>query len=755
MIPTPDNPFPLEAVATYGAALRTCEDLAYMQACRDQLNEYLIKYEKSETRFGCTIGLQGGHGSGKTHLLSWLGQQAAALTSSKPLVLYAKADRASFFDLYSQILAQLKRADLQLAIAEAVKQLAVEEVNKAEITRSIEKRLQTPAELQRLFREQNLDREALFSTLRERLQVSGAPQEITEALLFIESPTLGEIAYTWLAGKRIEDPVALGISYQLDALPIDGETTSIPDVVAVNALETLAALFAVARRPLIILIDQLEILLRTDADRRQTLSSVIKKLIEQLGRQNVLMFVVGTPEPWDLLPRDVAPRLRTRKPLSVGTLSSEEANIFLQVFSTPTFSANTLAALMRITGGNLREILRTSHHVFNRTSGNLASATPDDIVECARLAGTLDDRRKLALAEADQAFATIIGTVLSDLDVGGELPVDRLLQSQSASTIALITLTAGDRVGEAKLARQLLSTTRKLTERWRDAQVVVASVGYSTESIRQELGRTAIVIEYAEGSFVRALQGVLADAISKGGPANLTETVSSADFRDLTASIEGRLKRIEAQRTEETEKILEKFIAKARLFAAPEKERRDLKTRWDILDELAKLEERSQQDVLAKRESMRAVLVANETNIKNGRLDFLGSMYLDCVTSNYYEKTDRLRSALLLEMRRVLRPAAISNVLFDHPWRAVAIVSGVIVVLLLLALQILPIVFAEKPPRILYQWSVMFAVTALASLALGIPLRAATFRSRWNRDFESATQQARHREISDSTVKEP
>jgi len=203
--PTPDNPFPIEAVATYGAALRTCEDLSYMQACRDQLNEYLIQYEKSETRYGCSIGLSGGHGSGKTHLLSWLAQQAAALTVSRPVVLYAKADRASFFDLYTQIMAQLKRADLQLIIADAVKNLAVEEVNKAEATKSIEKRLQTPAELQRLFREENLDREALFLTLRDRLQVSGTPQEITEALLLIESPTLGEKAHTWLSGKRIED----------------------------------------------------------------------------------------------------------------------------------------------------------------------------------------------------------------------------------------------------------------------------------------------------------------------------------------------------------------------------------------------------------------------------------------------------------------------------------------------------------------------------------------------------------------------
>src|ERR1019366_3255176 len=110
---------------------------------------------------------------------------------------------------------------------EQLQNLAVEEVNKAEATRSIEKRLQTPAELQRLFREENLDREALFLTLRDRLQVSGAPQEITGALLLVESPTLGEKAYAWLSGKRIEDPATLGIPYQLDALPIGGETTSV------------------------------------------------------------------------------------------------------------------------------------------------------------------------------------------------------------------------------------------------------------------------------------------------------------------------------------------------------------------------------------------------------------------------------------------------------------------------------------------------------------------------------------------------
>src|SRR5208337_4116900 len=221
---------------------------------------------------------------------------------------------------------------------------------------------------------------------------------------------------------------------------------------------------------------------------------------------------------------------------------------------------------------------------------------------------------------------------------------------------------AADRVLEAKLARGLLSTTRKLKERWPDVRVLVVSLGYSTESIRQQLGLTAIVIEYAEGSFSRALQGVLAEAIREGSTrSTATETVSSAAFRDLADSIEARLAKIEAQRAVETQKILETFIAKTRNFAGPERERRELKSRWDIRDELDNLVDTSEPEPQRERESIRAVLVANEANIKNSRLDFLGSMYLDCVTPTYYYETRRLRSELLLEMRRVLRPSAISN----------------------------------------------------------------------------------------------
>lgn len=733
-----ENPFPIEAVATYGTPLRTCEHLAYMTECQGQLNEYLVGYQKTETRYGCSIGLRGGHGSGKTHVLSWLGQQAAGLSVSKPIVLYAKADRASFFDLYTQLLGQLKRTDLLLTIAEAVKYVAVEEVNKAEATRSIEKRLQTSAELENLFREQNLDREALFLTLRERLQISGAPEEIIEAVLLIESPTLGEKAYSWLSGKRLEDPQTLGIPYQLDMLPVGGETTSIPDVVAVNALETMAALFALARRPLIILIDQLEILLRTDIARRQTLSSVIKKLIEQLGRQNVLTFIAGTPEPWDALPRDVAPRLRTREPLPVGTLNAAEAKLLLESYHTGEYATETLDALIRVSGGNPREILRISHHVFAKFTGELARATPDDVVECAKLSGTLDDRRKLALAEVDQAFAAI-GTVLSDVDVGGEVPVDRLLQAPPAQTIALITLTAADRVSEATFAKRLISVIRRLMERWRGARVVVISVGYSTETIRRQLGGMTTLIEYSEGSFARALQGVLAEAIREGDERkSKSDDGSMQAFQRLADSIDARITKIESERALETKKILEDFIAKTRMLAEPERQRRELRSRWDILDELSTLAAANQLELREHRESVRAVLVANETSIKDSRLDFLGSIYLDCLTPSYLAATEKLRSNLLLEMQRGLRLGVMPKIIFSRPWVALAILAGVVTLLAILLIVAAPYLAPVYGAHSFTRWVVVGAMSTIAYSTFSITYYLAMWRRRWNRRFEEA-----------------
>ena len=59
------NPFPAEAVATFGKARITCDTLKYMVEMREELSRYLTAYPRDDARFGGAIGLSGGHGSGK------------------------------------------------------------------------------------------------------------------------------------------------------------------------------------------------------------------------------------------------------------------------------------------------------------------------------------------------------------------------------------------------------------------------------------------------------------------------------------------------------------------------------------------------------------------------------------------------------------------------------------------------------------------------------------------------------------------
>lgn len=216
---------------------------------------------------------------------------------SEPTVLYAKLDRASFFDLFSQIIGQLPQAQLQRLIAEAMQHIAVGDVRKARSS-DLVSRLKSPEEVAELAQEVNLDRDEVSRTLVKGLdgllEKSQVPDEIPLGLLKVDSPTLGERTCQWPQGKRVTGLEELGLAHYLGELAQDEKGSSVPDLAAIQALETIAALHRLAGRPLVILIDQLEVFARgVDQERQQVLASLIKKLMEQLGRQNALTFIAG------------------------------------------------------------------------------------------------------------------------------------------------------------------------------------------------------------------------------------------------------------------------------------------------------------------------------------------------------------------------------------------------------------------------------------------------------------------------------
>src|SRR5262249_37310325 len=180
------NPFPVEAVAIYGRLpLATYEELNYFSVVRDELLIYLSSYVDSNIRYGGAIGLSGGHGSGKTHLLNWIERQALATRQISPLVAYAKADSDSFFDLYTALASSISLERFKGLIDEALRQLAIRHVSRARATESIAVRLDTPASLAQIYPAANFDEADLQLMLEKEMAATELPEEIRRAMLLL------------------------------------------------------------------------------------------------------------------------------------------------------------------------------------------------------------------------------------------------------------------------------------------------------------------------------------------------------------------------------------------------------------------------------------------------------------------------------------------------------------------------------------------------------------------------------------------
>lgn len=223
--PVPANPFPAEAVATYGTAGITCTSLEYMLSVQRELNQYLTAYSLDKDRYGGAIGLRGGHGSGKTHVLAWLAESMHGAKSIRGTVTYGKCDSSKFFDLCYQLMKQLDRPLLIELIQLALLNLARTKVRSAKVTESLADRLQTVGGLQLLQAEHNIDLEQLRQQLLAELQVSTGATEVARVLLDVPDAMFGADAYRWLTGNDVDDVAHLGVTHQLRAL--DGKVDPI------------------------------------------------------------------------------------------------------------------------------------------------------------------------------------------------------------------------------------------------------------------------------------------------------------------------------------------------------------------------------------------------------------------------------------------------------------------------------------------------------------------------------------------------
>ena len=97
------NPFPSMPVCSYGDERFPTLLSASIRSAEQALDRYLTDYD--DHPFGGTIGVRGGHGSGKTHLLSYLSAKMRERRSDSTC-LYAR-NEGDRYELYKQLIRQV------------------------------------------------------------------------------------------------------------------------------------------------------------------------------------------------------------------------------------------------------------------------------------------------------------------------------------------------------------------------------------------------------------------------------------------------------------------------------------------------------------------------------------------------------------------------------------------------------------------------------------------------------------------------
>jgi hypothetical protein len=572
----------------------------------------------------------------------WLADEAKALSSIDPVVLYAKVDEANFYNLYPQLMEGLTKEKLQRFLGLALTSIAVEQVGDAKATESMRPRIKGPEDLPKLYAEENLARDQLYQTLQRKLEETKVPVEIPRTLLQIDSPTHGQKAYDWLLGNSVAPIEELALGHNL--LEIKDRGKAVPDVTTVNAIETVAAVLNLAESPLIVLIDQMEVLFRVeDKERRQTLFSVIKKLIEHLQRQNALLFIAGSNDTWEEFSRDITPRLRSRQLLSVGSLSVEETEIFLDSFTEQEqiegFADTSIGRIHQLSGGNPREILRIAHHAFKAVEGKPREVTDTILMRSASESGSIADRQLLAQSIADKVLSEF-GAPLKGLEEGGAV-IDFLLIVERVPCLALVTAKATDKLSEVTSARRIQAVRGYIKDKWPTAQLLVVSVGYSSSEIEGLLSTTSTVMQFDERQFSHQLRAKTAEIVTHATLRRSDgDSKASQKIGEALNKIAARLDQLDTKRAEEAEKRAERFSEKADELARPETKKRELRSRFEMLDELDALQETllkgwenwqpgplSVDRSKDERQRIRSILISNENDLKIDYLEQVGGLY--------------------------------------------------------------------------------------------------------------------------------
>ncbi len=256
------------------------------------------------------------------------------------------------------------------------------------------------------------------------------------------------------------------------------------------------------------------------------------------------------------------------------------------------------------------------------------------------------------------------------------LLLNRLLIIDGQPQIALMTLKATDKLSEIDSARKLTIVRNYLEKRLLSIPLIAVTVGYSSSEVKDLIKETATVLSFNEKLFVNQLRTKITELLAQVSRERSGDLTTNTNVLELLENLNNRLENLGVKRTEEINQIAESLNERVRLIAEPIKKEREIRTRWELLDEIYKLNELCSQnpsDSKLDREQaiMKSILVANESYLKIKEFDFLGGLYMDTLAEAknilmsspqedkkkyyYLNQLQKGRIDILRELNRILR----------------------------------------------------------------------------------------------------
>lgn len=545
--------------------------------CAALMSDYVESFDDESGARGQSLLIHGRHGTGKTHAIFHALQQlhtggaSAATASRKAMRLYAKIESSEFGVTYRRLMTGITAPELTQVIREFTRAVAAEQIAKEFDADDLEERLQELSEetLRELFNsyllEEGAVREAKALDLRK---AGGNVEDFFLAFTYLRDqlPRVAEAAYQWLTGGEIAPDLKKRIGLSKRSMGEDQMRWG---------LHILALLFGKIRRPLIVVLDQIE---KMTLDVAPGLASQnlgrLHSLVEAFPQQGCFLALVGNEASYEALPRDLIQRFAGNV-VEVPILALEEAADVVQAYVTlpekpftPTsadvpikddqvfpFVVDGIKELLRLGGGTIRSFLQGAHAAFRRAAPDRARID----AAAVRLA-----RPELPSAEEllQQISAVVrrFGLTVEKQYALGDLSLDVAALDDGGQPRLLIEIKeAAFHVDEVELALESMALSRKLLGTSVNVTPMVIMRGYASPTVLAAFAEVLVeAIVYDPDTFGDDFQDRLEQELDRqrtGDPRAANKGVLEGKLAAVSKELEDVLKSRETESSRIDERL--------------------------------------------------------------------------------------------------------------------------------------------------------------------------------------------------------